>query len=132
MVFGTLNHFIDIIVQWASLWSSCWCIPALEEGVCYWFVSCSWGKFVLMMMSMTAAHVSHAVVKLRYDFSHIMSIASFRQLMLRRFSHPFSIGFCSVLGAILREESSFHMKDVRNLVRAFLTWSSIPCTWVRN
>lgn len=90
------------------------------------------GAIVLMMRSVIVAHVGRVCVKLRYVFSHIMSIASFLVLMLRRFSPPSSSGLCSMCKAILGEESLSQMKVVAIFIRAFSTASGIPCTWVRN
>jgi hypothetical protein len=81
----------------------------------------------LIMMSVTATHSRQDGEKFRYNFSHIRSIASFLVLILNRFMPSSLISLCSILRAILREESLHHIKVIIFLISAFSIFSGISC-----
>ncbi len=90
------------------------------------------GATLLRIRSMIVAHIGCVGVKLRYNFSHIMSIASFLALMFNRLKPPSFMGRYRKSRAILGDESSFHMKFHVILIRAFLIDDGMPWALVRN
>lgn len=90
------------------------------------------GAALLMIRSVIVAHVGRVGVKSRYVLSHVISMASFRARMLRRFRPPALMGICRYCKAILGDESSFHMKSRIIFVRAVSIGTGIPCALVRN
>jgi len=70
--------------------------------------------------------------KLRYNFSHMILIASFLDSMSRIFRPPSLIGYCRVCAAILGLDSLPHRKSLINLVNAFSISCGIPWAFIRN
>jgi len=68
------------------------------------------GVALLRIRSMIIAHIGHEVVKLRYDFSQMISTASFLAWMFSRLRPPLLEGRYRYLRAILGDKSSSHIK----------------------
>ena len=82
-----------------------------------------------MIRSVIAAQVGRAVVKLRYDLSHMISMASFLAGISNRLRPPSLRGRQRKSRVILGDESSPHMKFWIILVKADLMGGGIPGLW---
>ncbi len=78
------------------------------------------------------AHSGQESVMRRYSFSHTNSIASFQFLRLSSSIPPSSFLEWRVSSAKRWRLLFPHMNSLINFVRAFLMWSGMPCTFVRN
>jgi hypothetical protein len=90
------------------------------------------GAALLIIKSVSMVQVGCERVRFRYDFSHMISMASFLAWMFSRFRPPSLRGWHRKLRVILGDESSSHIKSRISLVRAVSTEVGIPCAWVRN
>ena len=90
------------------------------------------GVAALIRRSVTIAQAGREGVRSRYDFSHMISIASFRALMFRMLRPPSSIGLYRYSSAILGAVSCSHMKSLIILSSAVSMWAGIPWAVARN
>lgn len=84
-----------------------------------------------MIASATRAHWGLFVLNVKYDFSHIRSIASFLDLMSNRPLPPMLMGAYRVSALIGGLDLSPYIKILALLSNFFSTAAGIPCTWVR-
>lgn len=84
------------------------------------------GAAVLMSRLVTTAHVGCIGEKLRYDFSHMISMASFHVLMFSRLSPPSLRGNSRVFNAMWGVCLPSHMKSCINFCIANSILFGIP------
>lgn len=95
----------------------------------FWRVSL--GAAASIRISVIFAHIGQVLDGLRYDLSHIISMASFHEARSRRLRPPSSMGQYRVSSMIFGMLLSFHMKFLMIFVSAVSIWFGISWAIVR-